>query len=148
MSFYSSHYIHAALVCLLVLEVIAFCSSSSLSLLNSAGVADANVVVFIASGTVAGTLILVILIVSIILIVICLKNVSQQHDQVDLPEWHNDTWMGQKKRISIVKDGSSVSSDSNELPTSSTGGVYTSRAMAQHSTSGAAKPDAFEGSIV
>lgn len=146
MSFYGVH-VHVYVL----IDFVSHCSKRSLlyvplfsPLFPAGGRGDANVVVFIASGAVAGTLILVILIVSIILIFICVNNLRQR-DTVDLPDLGKDSsWMGQGKRNS-----SSLSSDSNELsnlgPVSSRGD---SRPVAQHSSNGADVKINLEGSRV
>ena len=96
-------------------------------------------VVIIASAAVALALIVVIMIIAIALIVVCVKNLRHDTAQVDLPgdlpkEWNSTRH--DNKRASILKDGSSVSSDSNELSNRSS--------LSQESPTGAARPNLYE----
>ena len=94
-------------------------------------------VIIIASAAVASTLILVILIIAIALIVVCVKNLRHDSDHVDLPDLSKDSpWIGPDKRSSVLKDASSVSSDSNEMSNRSS--------SSQDSPTGATRPNFYQ----
>lgn len=77
-----------------------------------------------------------ITIIACALIVVCVKNMRQDSDHVDLPEFSKASpWIGPDKRSSVLKDGSSMSSESNELPhLGPTPGAY--RSVLQNSPTG------------
>ena len=80
-----------------------------------------------------------ILIIAIALIVVCVKNLrhdSADHDFTDLPK--DSPWIGRPvdKRSSVLKDVSSVSSDSNEMSNRSS--------SLQDSPTGATRPNFYQ----